>query len=190
MSSRRAPLTSNPNVVNSPLRGAAALAGYAKQKRSHATIQREETYGQPPPVKKQALENGSQRSIRSPSKVPVSRNHGLVQRASAAIIRSTTAATKDRVSRAAASQSAARAAQDVDNEKEVWKKHYRAKFPKMVFYFESIPDDVRAKLAKRVTYFGAVGLSSRFHQHHFLIFLRSVKNRSSPSMSRTLLPRE
>lgn len=70
MSSRRAPLTSNPNVVNSPLRGAAALAGYAKQKRSHATVQREEAYGQPPPVKKQALENGSQRPIRSPPSRP------------------------------------------------------------------------------------------------------------------------
>ncbi|XP_044716181.1 Dfp1/Him1 domain-containing protein [Hirsutella rhossiliensis] len=155
MSSRRAPLTSNPNVVNSPLRGAAALAGYAKQKRSHATIQREEAYGQPPPVKKQALENGSQRSIRSPSKVPVSRTQVLVQRASATATRLTTAATKERVSRAVAAQSAGRAGQDVDNEKEVWKKHYRAKFPKMVFYFESIPDDIRAKLTKRVTYFGA-----------------------------------
>jgi hypothetical protein len=49
-----------------------------------------------------------------------------------------------------------RAVQDVDTEKEVWKKHHRAKFPKMVFYFESIPDDIRAKLTKRVTYLGAV----------------------------------
>lgn len=37
----------------------------------------------------------------------------------------------------------------------MWKKHHRAKFPKMVFYFESIPDDIRARLTKRVTYLGA-----------------------------------
>ncbi|PHH85907.1 hypothetical protein CDD83_11006 [Cordyceps sp. RAO-2017] len=153
MSSRRAPLTSNPNVVNSPLRGPPPLAGYAKQKRSYANIQREEAYGQPPPVKKQALENGSQRPIRSPSKTTTSRTQILVQRSTAA--RSTAVASRERVSRAAAAPSVTRAGQDVDNEKEVWKKHYRAKFPKMVFYFESIPDDVRAKLTKRVTYFGA-----------------------------------
>ncbi|POR39386.1 Hsk1-interacting molecule 1 [Tolypocladium paradoxum] len=157
--SRRIPLTSNPNVANSPLRGpSAALAGHAKQKRSYANIQREEPYGQAPPVKKQALENGSQRAVRSPSKTTAaSRTHVLVQRgavAAASAARAT--ATRERVSRAATAQSAsARAGQDVETEKEVWKKHYRGKFPKMVFYFESIPDDIRAKLTKRVTYFGA-----------------------------------
>ncbi|KJZ74647.1 hypothetical protein HIM_05997 [Hirsutella minnesotensis 3608] len=155
MSSRRAPLTSNPNVVNSPLRGASALASYAKQKRSYATIQREEAYGQPPPIKKQALENGAHRPVRSPSKTTVSRTQILVQRAPATTTRSSTVAARERLSRASNTTSASRGGQDVDNEKEMWKKHYRAKFPKMVFYFESIPDDVRAKLTKRVTYFGA-----------------------------------
>ena len=151
MSSRRVPLTSNPNVANSPLRGHAALAAYAKQKRSYANLQREEPYGQPPPMKKQALENG-QRAVRSPVKAgsttaSTSRSNPLLQRT---IPRPT---LKDRVPRAT-TQSAARANDDTD--KEVWKKHYGAKFPKMVFYFESIPDDVRAKLTKRVTYLGAV----------------------------------
>ncbi|KAK2613069.1 Cdc7p-Dbf4p kinase complex regulatory subunit [Conoideocrella luteorostrata] len=145
MSSRRVPLSSNPNVVNSPLRGHSTLNAYAKQKRSYANVQREEAYGQPPPVKKQALENGSQRAVRSPSKT--SRTQVLVQRSAA---RPT---LKDRATKS--TQNAPRTVQDVDTEKEVWKKHHRAKFPKMVFYFESIPDDIRAKLAKRVTYLGA-----------------------------------
>ncbi|OAA51681.1 G1/S regulator [Metarhizium rileyi] len=146
MSSRRVPLTSNPNVANSPLRGPSSLHAYAKQKRSYANVQREETYGQPPPVKKQALENGTQRAVRSPSKTL--RSQVLVQRTS------TRPVTRDRtVARTA--QTSTRTVQDVDTEKEVWKKHHRAKFPKMVFYFESIPDDVRAKLTKRVTYLGA-----------------------------------
>lgn len=148
MSSRRVPLTSNPNVANSPLRGHNTLNAYAKQKRSYATVQREEAYGQPPPVKKQALDNGSQRAVRSPSKT--SRAQVLVQR-SAAAARPT---LRDRAIKSI--QDSTRAIQDNEAEKEAWKKHYRVKFPKMVFYFESIPDDIRAKLTKRVTYLGAV----------------------------------
>ncbi|KAM5348702.1 hypothetical protein ACJ41O_008526 [Fusarium nematophilum] len=143
MSSRRGPLTNNPNVANSPLRGASALAGYAKQKRSYATIQREEAYGQPPPLKKQVLENGAQRPMRSPTRS--TRTQVLVQRGVAR------PPAKERSSRPVSTS----AARDIDTEKEAWKRHHRAKFPKMVFYFESIPDDIRARLTKRVTYLGA-----------------------------------
>ncbi|QLI68619.1 Hsk1-interacting molecule 1 [Metarhizium brunneum] len=145
MSSRRVPLTSNPNVANSPLRGPGSLHAYAKQKRSYANVQREEAYGQPPPVKKQVLEDGTQRAVRSPSKAH--RTQVVVQRSSTRLV------AKDRATRT--TQASARTVQDVDTEKEVWKKHHRAKFPKMVFYFESIPDDIRAKLTKRVNYLGA-----------------------------------
>ncbi|KAJ4266365.1 Cdc7p-Dbf4p kinase complex regulatory subunit [Fusarium torreyae] len=143
MSSRRGPLTNNPNVANSPLRGASALAGYAKQKRSYATVQREETYGQPPPLKKQVLDNGVHRPVRSPTRS--TRTQVLVQRGV------TRPSTKERSSRTASTATT----RDIDNEKEAWKRHHRAKFPKMVFYFESIPDDVRARLTKRVNYLGA-----------------------------------
>lgn len=139
MSSRRGPLTNNPNVANSPLRGASALAEYAKSRRSHATVQREEAYGQPPPMKKQVLEYGMQRSARSPTRAS---RTVLVQRGVSR------PPVKERASRAVSSR-------DIDTEKEAWKKHHRAKFPKMVFYFESIPDDIRARLTKRVTYLGA-----------------------------------
>ncbi|EFZ02487.1 Zinc finger, DBF-type [Metarhizium robertsii ARSEF 23] len=145
MSSRRVPLTSNPNVANSPLRGPGSLHAYAKQKRSYANVQREEAYGQPPPVKKQVLEDGTQRAVRSPSKAH--RTQVVVQRSSTRLV------AKDRATRT--TQVSTRTVQDVDTEKEVWKKHHRAKFPKMVFYFESIPDDIRAKLTKRVNYLGA-----------------------------------
>lgn len=156
MSSRRGPLTSNPNVANSPMRGLAS-ALHAKQKPSHASIQREDSYGQPP-AKKQALESAASRpaAARSPSKIP--RTHTLAQRGvpASTTASSTRTAVKDRTSRSAATTSSRHAAAQEDSHKEVWKKHYRAKFPKMVFYFESIPDDIRAKLTKRVTYLGAV----------------------------------
>lgn len=142
----RNPLTSNPNAANSPLRGVGSLAGYAKQKRSYAHVQREESYGQPPPVKKQALDNGTQRAVRSPSKIARPQPQVQSQRA-------TTRLPTKGVSKSVA---APRAGHDGENETEVWKKHHLAKFPKMVFYFDSIPDDVRAKLTKRVIYLGAV----------------------------------
>lgn len=147
MASRRGPLTSNPNIANSPLRGASALGALSKPKRSYANIQREEPYGQAPPVKKQALESGLQRPVRSPSKIP--RTQVSIQRAGAR------PATKERPSRTLLN---AAPAPDVGVDKDVWKKHHRAKFPKMVFYFESIPDDIKAKLIKRVTHLGAVWL--------------------------------
>lgn len=187
MSSRRVPLSNNPNVANSPLRGASALAAYAKQKRSHATIQREETYGHQPPVKKQVLDNGSARVIRSPSKLP--RSQQPVPR-SATTTAATRPAVRDRQARPAA---LSRPTQDADTEKEVWKRHHRAKFPKMVFYFESIPDDIRAKLIKRVTYLGAV-CSSNSHatsvttlwSSHANCAMNSAKSLSFPLMLPTL----
>lgn len=146
MSSRRAPLTSNPNAANSPLRGLSTLNGFAKtQKRSYACAQREELYGQPP-VKKQALQSGIQKVQRSPS---------ATSRSTAPLLANTRLVARDRSNKAGA---ASRTAHDGENAREAWKKHHRAKFPKMVFYFESIPDDIRARLTRRVTYLGAVRL--------------------------------
>ncbi|KAG9256905.1 Dfp1/Him1, central region-domain-containing protein [Emericellopsis atlantica] len=144
MASRRGPLTNNPNVANSPLR--VAPAGFAKPKRPYAVLQREEPYGQAPPSKKQAVE---QRVARSPSKLP--RAQALPQRGSTTATTSRPV-TKERTQKPAAS---AKVSLQDEREKDAWKKHYRAKFPKMVFYFESIPEDIRAKLTKRITYLGA-----------------------------------
>lgn len=173
MSSRRGPLASNPNVANSPLRGASTLSGYPKQKRSYATVQREDAYGQPPPVKKQALENGAQRPVRSPSKL--ARPATTVQRAASRL------PTRGPASK---SQSTSRSAQEADNI-EAWKKHHRLKFPQMIFYFESIPDDLRAKLTKKIAYLGAVCILFEATRVPGLMFC-SAKNLSSQSRSRTL----
>ncbi|KAL2755910.1 hypothetical protein ACRALDRAFT_1076666 [Sodiomyces alcalophilus JCM 7366] len=145
-STRRTPLSNNPNVANSPLRGASALA-QAKQKRSHANIQREELYGQPPPLKKQMLDAGSQRQLRSPTKININRT--LPQR----VTRSTTSTTTT-----TSAKSAQYAPQQHDANIErirQWRTEYLARFPKMVFYFESISEDVRAKISKHATSLGA-----------------------------------
>jgi regulatory subunit for Cdc7p protein kinase len=74
-----------------------------------------------------------------------------------------------RTTRTAASKQAARAttiektSQPVykPSEKEVenvrqWQEQTRSRFPKMVVYFESIPDEQRVKLTKQVTGLGGV----------------------------------
>ncbi|KAF6821982.1 dfp1 him1 [Colletotrichum musicola] len=136
MSSRRTPLSSNPNVANSPLRAASALA-QAKQKRSHANIQREELYGQPPPLKKQVIENTGTRHLRSPSRI--TKPSQLPQRVARPL-------AKERLTHH----------DDANLEKiRQWQTEYRGRFPKMVFYFESIPEDQRAKLSRHAMTLGA-----------------------------------
>lgn len=137
-STRRAPLSNNPNAANSPLRSAAG----SKVKRSHATVQREEQYGQPPPLKKQMLEHGSQRATRSPTSQSRTRPAHQAQRPRARAPQTTAESTQHQ------------RAQERDLAS--WQKQYRARFPRMVFYFDSVPDDVRTRLVKPIVYLGAV----------------------------------
>ena len=37
-----------------------------------------------------------------------------------------------------------------------WQEHYRRVFPRLVIYFESVPDDVRVRYSKQVLALGAV----------------------------------
>jgi hypothetical protein len=41
-----------------------------------------------------------------------------------------------------------------------WQRHYRKAFPQFVFYFDSIPDDVRRKFSRQVIALGAVSSTS------------------------------
>ncbi|KAK4200818.1 Dfp1/Him1, central region-domain-containing protein [Triangularia verruculosa] len=135
---RRVPLSNNPNVANSPMRASAALNG-AKKVRSHAELLREEPYGQPPPAKRQMIE----RNVASPSRTRSNRT--IVHRAT------TTRAA------ATASQKASHGAVEKASQLELaeWRATYSARFPTWVFYFESVPDEQRSRLAKRVTNLGA-----------------------------------
>jgi len=153
MATRRAPLSSNPNAANSPLRtSSASLLAYQGSKlskaRSHADMMREEAYGQPPPAKRQMVDHGIQRSMPSPTR-PKPRN--VVHRVYASKAAEQAPATK-RVPQSAAFKPSEK---EVDNIR-AWQTQTRARFPKMVFYFESVSDDQRSKLSKQVTHLGAV----------------------------------
>jgi len=162
MSGRRVPLTSNPNAANSPFRAVAAAS--SKQKRSYATIQREEPYGQPPPAKKQMLE--SYQPLRTPPRqqnAQLSVEGRLFTRRSNApqpsAFERKCVAVRDRPQ-----QTVTKAEKPTgDNLESVrqWQKHYRKNFPSFVFYFESfesIPEDIRLKYTKQVIALGAVSL--------------------------------
>lgn len=155
MSNRRVPLASIQNATNSPLR-VTAVGG--KRQRSHASEQRDIAYGQPPP-KKQMVEVDDAEA----------RRYGLGRRSGGApptafqkkleAVREVKAVPKqaDKTLQRAVSE-------NLENIRQ-WQRHYRKMFPQFVFYFESIPDDVRSKVVRQVLTLGAVRIRiSPLHQ--------------------------
>ncbi|KAF2804622.1 uncharacterized protein BDZ99DRAFT_397766 [Mytilinidion resinicola] len=145
MTSRRAPLANIPNAANSPFRAVAAAA--SKRQRSHASDQRELAYGQPPPTKKLIVEVDDAEA----------RRHGLGRRTTHnpnAFQRKLEAAREVK----APSKSSERP-QKVTNENlesiRQWQKHYKRMFPTFVFYFDSIPDDLRSRASRQAHTLGA-----------------------------------
>ncbi|EME89514.1 uncharacterized protein MYCFIDRAFT_128396 [Pseudocercospora fijiensis CIRAD86] len=159
MASRRLPLATVPNAVNSPVRNVAAAVAAAvsgKRTRAQAGDTRESTYGQPP-TKKQALaiaypnedeENVDPRPRRGPT--------AFERKLASAREKKTTpqlqpqpqpqSRTLDRTLK-----------QQADNLESVrqWQKHYRRQFPQFVFYFDNVSDDVRHKAMQSIRLLGA-----------------------------------
>lgn len=152
-STRRVPLASNPNVANSPIRNSSALAtAFSKQrhtKRAYAGVQREEPYGQPPPAKKQILNDGTEKVTRSPV-----RQVKVVRRDP------TRSYKDDKVSH----EKVSKQSQEEDGRARIqqWKQVTRRNFPGYVFYFESVPSEQRAKVLKQLVHLGAVSRTNFF----------------------------
>ncbi|KAK3899789.1 Dfp1/Him1, central region-domain-containing protein [Staphylotrichum tortipilum] len=155
MSTRRVPLSNNPNVANSPLRAASAGLNGIKKARTHAESLREEPYGQPPPAKRQMVERG----VASPG----SRRHAIdrgaatttrtiVHRSASRAVGATATAATHRTSHVAAPYKPT--AEEMVSLR-TWHTQIRSRFPKMVFYFESVSDEQQSKLAKQVGKLGA-----------------------------------
>ncbi|KAF2130361.1 hypothetical protein P153DRAFT_365973 [Dothidotthia symphoricarpi CBS 119687] len=142
MSNRRVPLASLQNATNSPLR-APAIGG--KRQRSHASEQRDMSYGQPPP-KKQIIEVDDAEA----------RRHGLIRRSGAqptALTRKLEAARENKVPPRHADK-AQRASNDLDTIRQ-WQRHYRKLFPQFVFYFDSVSEPQKDKLMSRAQILGS-----------------------------------
>jgi regulatory subunit for Cdc7p protein kinase len=169
MASRRAPLATMPNAVNSPFRTTQSVAG----KRTRAQLG-ENVYGQPP-AKKQLLDaNGEGGENIDPLKrtATVISNEKLDE---PFLSKRTSTAPPTAFERKLASVREKKPAQQPqqpqqlqradrsqalkgDNLENVrqWQRHYRRQFPQFVFYFDSVPDDVRQKAIRQVRSLGAV----------------------------------
>ncbi|KAF2690004.1 hypothetical protein K458DRAFT_289477 [Lentithecium fluviatile CBS 122367] len=144
MASRRVPLANLQNVTNSPLR-ATAVGG--KRQRSHASEQRDLLYGQPP-AKKPMIEVDDAESRRS----------GLVRRSGApttAFQRKLEAVLEEKKPAPKPVDRTQRTANEELTRIRQWQKHYSGEFPKYVFYFDSMPDDVKYRIGKQVYTLGS-----------------------------------
>ena len=148
MTSRRQPLQPIPNATNSPYRG---LAQAGKRGRSFASDQRESTYGQPPPAKKQMIEVDDAESRRN----TLLRKTGSAQPTA---LQRKLEAVRDAKPKTKAIEPSQKANEDNLETIRQWKRHYRKVFPQYVFYFDQLPEEARLKASRQVQHLGAVCL--------------------------------
>jgi len=156
MASRRAPLANIPNAVNSPFRGAAATNG----KRTRAAAG-DAVYGQPP-AKKQVIElvdedvenvDPRKRSVVAAAAhdrpdEPFGKRSNTQP---TALERKLVAAREKKPAPPSQSRDRTlRAHADNIESLRQWQRHYRKQFPNFVIYFDSVPDDVRAKTLRQI----------------------------------------
>ncbi|KAL4896175.1 Dfp1/Him1, central region-domain-containing protein [Aspergillus ambiguus] len=156
MSTRR-PLANVPNATNSPHR-----PGLVPAKRPRTNALFDIPYGQPPP-KKQVVEDADPES-RSPTR---SRSTATQNAESKLFARRTTngqlsafekklvaARDNDRQRQLRTARHEKPSAETLDSIRQ-WQRHYRKAFPQFVFYFDSIPEDLRSKCSRQVRELGA-----------------------------------
>lgn len=160
MSNRRVPLASIPNTANSPFR---AVAAAASKRRSQNTTHDDLAYNEPPPAKKQIIEvrDSALRTPRTPPRRQIPQHaEGRVFNKRPANSQTTAfekklLAAKERRSQPKPVRQERALNENLETIKQ-WQRHYRRVFPQFVFYFESVPDDVRLRCTKQVVALGAV----------------------------------
>ena len=153
-----------PNAVNSPFRNVAA--GNGKRTRAQAGEQREAVYGQPP-AKKQIIEVPDEDvenvDPRTRSSVPVAAQENADEPFSKRMNTNQVNAFQQKLASVREKKPTPQQRTDRsqktsgDNIESVrqWQRHYRLQFPRFVFYFESVADDVRVKTSRQFQSLGA-----------------------------------
>ena len=171
MSSKRKPLGNIPNAANSPLRSIAAAT--FKRSRDQVEAQEDLSYDLQPRAKRQALEEGHISLRTSPRKQTLQSVEGRVFNRRIVNIQPTLfekkllASTKDsKVTQKIEQKIEQRVQQKVERQGKAshealedikqWQRHYKRSFPTFVFYFESLPEEIRVKCSKWVRSLGAV----------------------------------
>lgn len=167
MANRRVPLANNSNAVNSPFRTVAAVSG--KRTRAQIGDARDAVFGQPPSKKQQLIDLTQDENTAPAAPRQLTRQSQAQQEAEAKIfMRKTTNAAPTAFERklAAVREKKPPAQQKLDPRAQKqgdslesirqWQKHYKKAFPQYVFYFESVPDDVRIRVSRQIQFLGAV----------------------------------
>ncbi|OJD19532.1 hypothetical protein AJ78_00503 [Emergomyces pasteurianus Ep9510] len=155
MSSHRAPLVNVPNGTNSPHR-----VTITSMKRGR-TFQANMYFMEPPPKKQMLEKDEVDPTNKSPRKVAVAGTEGKVftrkntnSQPTAFERKLVAVRDKDRVNNSRGTKYDRTGGEPLDSIRQ-WQKHYRKAFPRFVFYFESIPEDVRNKCSRQIMALGA-----------------------------------
>jgi len=166
MTNRRIPLANNPNAANSPFRNVPSVAG--KRTRAQSNDPREHILGQPP-SKKQLIDVDNDENVGSRQFTRQSQNEKEAE--GRVFMRKPSNAPMTALERKLLASREKKVVQpvQVDESPEKnrkpgdglenirqWQRHYKRAFPQFVFYFESVPDDVRRKMSQQVQMLGAV----------------------------------
>lgn len=173
MSSKRVPLGNVPNAANSPFRSVAAAI--SKRSRDQVEAQEDLLYDIQPRAKRQVLEDGRTNLWTSPrkqtlqsaearifNKRPVNAQPTLFEKKLLA------SAKENKLSQRIEQKIEQKVQQRVERQGKAshealedirqWQRHYKRSFPNFVFYFESLPEEIRVKCSKWIRSLGAVSL--------------------------------
>ena len=171
MSSRRVPLGNVPNAANSPFRSVAAAT--SKRSRDQVEAQEDLHYDLQPRAKRQALEDGRTHLRISPRKQTLQSAEGRVF-GKRPVLAQPTPFERKLLASAKENKAAQRVEQQIDQRIQQrverqgkashealedirqWQRHYKRSFPTFVFYFESLPEEIRVKCSKWIRSLGAV----------------------------------
>lgn len=171
MSSRRVPLGNVPNAANSPFRSVAAAT--SKRSREQVEAQEDLPCDLQPRAKRQALEDGRTNLRTSPRKQTLQSAEGRIFNRRPLNAQPTpferkllASAKENKVTQRVEQKIEQRVQQKVERQGKAshealedirqWQRHYKRSFPTFVFYFESLPEEVRMKCSKWIRSLGAV----------------------------------
>ncbi|KAK4914947.1 hypothetical protein LTR28_013606 [Elasticomyces elasticus] len=162
MASKRAPLANLANAANSPFRAVPAATG--KRTRAQLEDQHDLAEGQPPTKKHViTIENDENTAPRT----QVRQNTQKLDEESKIFMRKTSngpptaferklAAARERkqITQRSVEKTQRIATDNLETIRQ-WQRHYKKVFPQFVFYFESLPDEIRQKASRQIQVLGA-----------------------------------
>ena len=180
MSSKRVPLGNVPNAANSPFRSVAAAT--SKRSRNQVEAQEDLPYDLQPRAKRQALEDGRAYPRISPRKQALQSAEGRIFNKRTINAQPTpfekkllASAKENKATQRVEEKVEQRVQQRVERQGKAshealedirqWQRHYKRSFPTFVFYFESLPEEVRIKCSKWIRSLGAVRFTFSEQSH-------------------------